>query len=120
MSTTPPVVPGSFWHRVAGFFHAAGHMVSDAFIKLFGKDAATHFASASLALLKTTVGQIAMDAVHEAAKVASEAEARGLAFSTILTEVKKLGLAAKDSEIYLLIEIAVQAVKGSFGTAPLP
>lgn len=120
MSTAPAALPESFWHRVAGFFHAAGHMVSDAFIKLFGKDAATHFASASLALLKTTVGKIATDAVHEAAKVASGLEARGIAFSSIVAELEKLGLAAKDSEINLLIEIAVQAVKGTFGTAPLP
>jgi hypothetical protein len=58
MSTSPP--SPAFWHRVAGFLHAAGHLVSDAFVKLFGKDAAEKFAAASLALLKSSVGQIAL------------------------------------------------------------
>ncbi len=115
---TPPTVPLTFWHRVAGFFHAAGHLVSEGFIKLFGKDAATHFASASLGLLKTTVGQIAVTAVTEASKAASGAEAHKIAFSTVISEIEKLGLAAKDSEINLLIELALQSVRGAFGAAP--
>ena len=116
--SNPPQVPLSFWHRVAGFFHAAGHLVSEAFIKLFGKDAATQFASASLALLKTTVGQIAVTAVTEASKVASGVEAHKIAFSTVVSEIEKLGLTAKDSEINLLIELGVQALKGAFGNVP--
>jgi hypothetical protein len=115
---TIPPIPESFWRRVTSFFHAAGHLVSEAFIKLFGNDAATQFASASLSLLKTTVGQIAMGAVTEAAKVASGAEAQKAAFSTVISEITKLGLSAKNSEINMLIELAVQAVKGSFGSLP--
>src|SRR6266705_316040 len=120
MSTTPTVSPvsESVWKRITGFFHAAGHLVSEPFITLFGKDAATHFASASLALLKTTVGQIAMTAVSEASKMASGTEAHKIAFATTLSEIEKLGLGAKDSEINLLIELALQAVKGKFGTLP--
>ena len=69
-SVTPPTPPASasFWKRVGDFFHEAGNLVSEGFIKMFGKQAATQFASASLALLKTTVGQIALNAVSEAAK----------------------------------------------------
>jgi len=128
MSTPVPVTPEvptaapvseSVWKRITGFFHAAGHLVSEAFIALFGKDAAIHFAAASIAMLKTTVGQIAMGAVTEAAKVASGVEAHKIAFSTVLSEIEKLGLAAKDSEINMLIELALQAVKGKFGSLPV-
>ena len=123
MSTaaTPPTPPApSFWKKVGEFFHAAGHLVSDAFVKLFGQQAATQFASASLALLKTTVGQIALNAVTEAAKASSGAEAQKVAFQNIGAEIAKLGPSAKDSEINMLIELALQAVKGSFGAVPAP
>jgi hypothetical protein len=119
-SATPPTPPAppvsaTFWERVTGFLHAAGHLVSAAFIKLFGQQAATQFASASLALLKTTVGQIALNAVTEASKAASGAEAQKVAFTNITSEIAKVGLSAKDSEVNMLIELALQAVKGSFG-----
>jgi hypothetical protein len=118
-SATPPITPAtSFWKRVGEFFHEAGNLVSDAFIKLFGKQAATQFASASLGLLKTSVGEIALNAVTEAAKAASGAEAQKIAFTNITGEIAKVGLSAKDSEINMLIELALQAVKGSFGTVP--
>jgi hypothetical protein len=113
----PAAIPESFWKRVTGFFQAAGHLVSEAFVKLFGQEAATQFASASLALLKTTVGQIALGAVTEASKAASGAEAQKTAFTNIVAQVTKLGLTAKDSEVNMLIEVALQAVKGSFGAA---
>jgi hypothetical protein len=115
-SATPPTPPATtFWKRVGDFFHEAGHLVSAAFIKLFGQQAATQFASASLALLKTTVGQIALNAVTEASKAASGAEAQKAAFTNITSEIAKVGLSVKDSEVNMLIELALQAVKGSFG-----
>jgi hypothetical protein len=42
-------------------------------------------------------------------------EARNIAFANIASEIAKVGLSAKDSEINMLIELALQAVKGSFG-----
>ena len=65
------------------------------------------------------MGQIALGAVTEAAKVASGAEAQKAAFGTVVSEVTKLGLSAKDSEVNMLIELALQAVKGSFGALPI-
>jgi hypothetical protein len=60
MATTPAAAAQaahkSFWQSIAGFFKGLGYYVSETFQKLFGKDAAQHFAVAAVALLKSDLG----------------------------------------------------------------
>jgi hypothetical protein len=55
----------SLWKKIrSSFVHGAAVKVSDAFVKIFGKDAAHQFAQGTLALLKTAEGKIVLDAVE--------------------------------------------------------
>lgn len=105
----------SFWQSIGGFFKKVGYYVSEGFQKLFGKDAAKHFAVASLAILKSDLGKIALTAVSEAAALTAGVDKRQAAFDKILSGAKAAGLDAKDSIINMLIELALQTVKGTFG-----
>jgi hypothetical protein len=105
----------SFFSKVDSFFKKVGYYVSEGFTKLFGSNAAKAFAVSSLALLKTDLGKIALTAVQEAEKVAAGVDKYTTAFSSIASQVKTQGLAAGESEINMLIELAVQTVNGAFG-----
>ena len=105
----------SFFSKVGSFFKKVGYYVSEGFAKLFGQNAAKAFAVSSLALLKTDLGKIALSAVQEAEKVAAGVDKYTTAFSAITSQVKKQGIAAGESEINMLIELAVQTVNGAFG-----
>lgn len=114
-TATPAAAHKSFWKSIGGFFKKVGYYVSEAFQKLFGKDAAQHFAVASLAILKSDLGKIAMTAVQEAMSLAAGTDKRTVAYHNIITAAKAAGLDAKDSIVNMLIELALQTVKGSFG-----
>ena len=105
----------SFWQSIGSFFKKVGYYVSEGFQKLFGKDAAKHFAVASLAVLKSDLGKIALTAVTEAAALSGGVDKRQVAFDKIGSVAKAAGLDAKDSIVNMLIELALQTVKGSFG-----
>jgi hypothetical protein len=105
----------SFFSKVDSFFKKVGFYISEGFTKLFGSNAAKAFAVASLALLKTDLGKIALIAVQEAEKVAAGVDKYTTAFGAITSQVKTQGIAAGESEINMLIELAVQTVKGAFG-----
>jgi hypothetical protein len=118
MSTTPPVAPKtSIWTSIAHFFHNVEVTVSDVFVKIFGADAAHNFAAASEGILKTDLGKIALAVVNEVEATAAGTDKHAAAFSKILTAATAAGLDAKNSIVNLLIEIAVQKLKGSFGPA---
>lgn len=109
-----------------GVFKAIGHfvkhvavIVSQAFVSLFGSDAAHTFAVAAESLLHSAIGQIAWTAVQEAQNLAAGTDKAATAFSTIATAAKAQGITVADSVINMLIEVAVQKLKGSFGPAPV-
>lgn len=109
-------------HKLLGaighFFKNAAVILSHEFEALFGSDAAHNFAVGAEGLLKSALGKIVWIAVNEAAAVASGADARGIALSKIADAAKTAGITAKDSIINMLLEVAVQKAKGSFGPDP--
>ena len=118
---TAPVIPAppksSIWTSIAHFFKNVEVVVSDAFVKLFGADAAHNFAVAAEGILKTDLGKIAMTAVQETAAMAAGTDKQAAAFSKIVTAATTAGIDAKSSIVNLLIEMALQKLKGSFGPA---
>jgi hypothetical protein len=123
MSTQPvavvalPAPKTSIWTAIAHFFKNVEVVVSDVFVKLFGADAAHNFAAAGESLLKTELGKLAWSAVNEAQALAAGTDKRAAAFGNLVAAAKTAGLEVKDSIVNLLIELAVQKVKGSFGPA---
>jgi hypothetical protein len=120
MSGTPATTPDqqhkTFWSSLKGFFHKVGYYVSEAFVRLFGEDAAKHFAVASLEVLKSDLGKIVVTAVKEAEALAAGTDKKAAAFAAIVAQAKTQGISARDSLINMLIELAVQAFsKSSFG-----
>ncbi len=111
------VTPPNHWYSSAlHFFHHIGVYVSDAFVSLFGMDAAHTFAVGAESLLKSKLGVLAWEAVQEVENMASGAEKNVAAFAKIAAGAKAAGLEVKDSLIRLLIEVAVSRLKGLFGT----
>jgi hypothetical protein len=102
------------FQHIKSVFESLGHIVSVSFQKIFGKTEATQFAYATLALLKTDVGKVAMAAVQEVEKMAAGIDKRKVAFDKIVADLKTEGLTVKNSVINMLIELAVQAISGTF------
>ena len=119
--STAPVVPAppksSIWTSIAHFFKNVEVVVSDVFVKLFGADASHNFAVAAEGILKTDLGKIALVAVQETQSLATGAEKQAAAFAKITSAATAAGIDAKGSIVNLLIEMAVQKLKGSFGPA---
>lgn len=89
--------------------------IAAGFVTLFGKEVATNFAKASIDLLKTAAGQVAAEVVSELEQQAIDGlTKRSIAFGKIADVLKQQGLSASTSEINLLIEIAVTALKQHF------
>ncbi|MGH9505218.1 MAG: phage holin, LLH family [Terriglobales bacterium] len=106
----------SLFGKIANFFHTAAVKVSDAFVKLFGKDAAEKFAQGALSLLKSAEGKIVLDAVEAVETLnpaADGASKRAQAFAKILDDFKTQGLQVSESVVSMLIELAVQFLKGA-------
>jgi hypothetical protein len=115
-ASAPPVTAKENWlQKIEGDFKAVGKFVAKAFVAVFGSAEAAQFAHASLTLLKTSVGKVALDAVTAAQGAANGTEAHKSAFDQIVSEVTKMGLSLGNSEINMLIELALQAIKGTFG-----
>ncbi|HEY0797432.1 MAG TPA: phage holin, LLH family [Acidisarcina sp.] len=93
--------------------------VAHGFVGLFGSDAAKQFATASLALLKSAIGAIVMKVVTDLANgdLSSSAK-REQALAEILALAAAQGISVAESEARMLIEIAVQFVKGKFNVTP--
>lgn len=108
----------SLWSKISNFVHGAETKVSAEFVKVFGPKAAHDFASASLQLLKTAEGKIVMDAVEAVQTLSSDgAGKRAAAFTQILTDFKGQGISLGNSEVNMLIELAVSTLKGTIGAA---
>jgi hypothetical protein len=102
---------------IGHFFKHAAVVVSDIFVAIFGQDAAHTFAVGAESLLHSALGQIAMTAVQEVEGLATGAEKQAAAFGKIVSAAKTAGITVADSIINMLIELAVQKIKGTFGPA---
>ncbi len=104
--------------KVHEFVDKIGHVIAGTFVAIFGKQQAQDFAKAALGILDTVAGKIVTDivaAVESANPSASGHQKAADAFNQIKNSFHANGLEAKDSFINLLIEIAVQATKGTLG-----
>ncbi len=106
-----------FFSAIGHFFKHVAVSVGDTFVKIFGQDIAHSFAVGAESILHSELGKIALVAVKEVEGLASGAEKRAMAFSKIVAASKSAGIDAAESIINLLIEIAVQSLKGQFGPA---
>lgn len=102
---------------VGHFFKHCAVGVSEAFVAIFGSDAAHTFAVGAESMLKSALGVIVTEVVAEVQNVASGVDKRGLAFDKISITAKSAGIQAGDSIINMLIELAVNRLKGAFGPA---
>lgn len=108
----------SLFSKIAHFIHTAKVKVSEVFVKLFGQDASEKFAQASLAMLKTAEGKIVLDAVEAVQSLATDgAGKRAAAFEKILAEFKTQGYEVGESVVNLLVEMAVQYLRGAIAAA---
>jgi hypothetical protein len=107
----------TFLESVGHIFKTAGIFVSSLFVKIFGDKAAHAFAVGAEAVLETALGQIAQTAVANADKLENSTQKFAAAGSEILAEAEKQGLSVTDSLKNMLIELAVQKLKASFGPA---
>jgi hypothetical protein len=106
-----------FFSAIGHFFKHAAVFIADGFVKIFGPDAAHNFAAGAVAILETDLGKIALTAVQEVQNLATGAERQAGAFAKIAAGAKAAGIDAGESIINMLIEVAVQWIKGSFGPA---
>jgi hypothetical protein len=86
--------------------------VSAFFVAVFGSDAAHKFADGSVALLKTELGKIALDAVAYAAtlKLGTSKEVHDAAAVKIEMDALSSGVSVTNGLINLVIELAYQAL----------
>lgn len=97
-----------------GWFKSAAIKVSHVFVAIFGSDAAKKFGEAAYAMLQTELGKIVQDAVVATAslKLGAGEDARKAAFTQVVTQAKSSGISVSTSLVNLLIEMAVQKIKG--------
>lgn len=130
----PPIISPTHQNVFVHFFHVVGSLfttvkskVSSVFISLFGADAAAKFSAGVHALLESDLGVLALDAVNAVASLKlGGAESRAAAFSKLVEDAKAKGIEASESIYNMLIEVALQKVKGNVGVesvtpaAPVP
>ncbi|MBV8807967.1 MAG: hypothetical protein JO033_04780 [Acidobacteriaceae bacterium] len=108
----------SLFSKIENFVHGAEVKVSADFEKLVGKERAQQFAQSALALLKTAEGKVVADAVEAVSTLATDgAGKRVAAVQKIGTDLKAQGITVAESLLNLLVELAVQALKGYFAAA---
>ena len=111
---------GDVFHKLWGGIEWVAVHVKEGFVKLFGEQAAKDFAKASLELLKSNAGQVVLTAVAGLMNVQgmSGADKKAAAFKEVVGGLEKqgvqLGKDIAESEINLLIETSVNALKGHF------
>ena len=108
----------SLFSKLANFFHHAAVVVSDDFVKIFGKDAAEHFAQGALALLHSAEGKIVLDAVEAVQTLNTDGSGkRAAAFQKITSDFANEGKTVSESVINLLIETSVQFLRNRISPA---
>lgn len=95
-------------------FKKIGSFFKKAFVAVFGSDAAAKFAEAAKAMLKSAFGSIVIAVVQELDEAnLSSAEKREEAVKRIALSAIEQGLNVKESFIRLMVEIAVQRLRGA-------
>ena len=105
----------SVFGKIVGFFKGTAVKVAGVFARLVGSDAAQQFAEAALALLKTETGKLVLSfvtLVESADPTTSGPEKRAAAVAGIKAELSRQGKEVPNSILHLLIETAVNAMKG--------
>jgi hypothetical protein len=94
--------------------------VAHGFENIFGAQASQDFGHAALDVLKSALGQIVVAEVSALAGVSdlSGAEKAAQAQAAILKQVQALGIDASKSIVNMLIELAVQFIKGNLEAIP--
>jgi hypothetical protein len=108
----------NFLKTIGHFLKHIAVFVSDVFVQLFGSDAAHTFAVAAESLLHSALGQIAFTAVQEAEALATGTEKKAAAFEKIVAGAQSAGITVTESVVNMILEIAVQKLKGEFGPQP--
>lgn len=110
----------SWVKSVVNHVKGAAVLVSEEFEKLVGKDKAEEFAHASISILQTGIGKIVTDAVEAVKTLDPTAPGdakKAQAFDKIMADAQAQGLTAERSIVHMLIELAVNVMKGH--AAPL-
>ena len=108
--------------NVSSVFKSIGREVKTAvkhikagFIALFGEDAANNFVKDSYALLQSAAGKIVCQVVNELNDTSLDSSAkREGAVKQVLELARQQAIQIAESEVRLLVELAVQFVKGNF------
>lgn len=110
----------NFLEKIGHGIKVAAIAVAHGFSKLFGSDAAQAFGHAALGILESALGKIVVAEVAALAGVnsLSGVEKFAQAQAAILDKAKAAGLDASTSIVNLLIELAVQFVKGNLEAVP--
>ncbi len=104
---------GRGFRQVGRGLRAVARLFVKLFLALFGPEALESFRRAARQMLATELGRIAWVVVEALSREnLSNEEKRRLAFERIAREARDAGLMVKDSFINLLIEMAVQRLKG--------
>lgn len=98
-------------------FQAVGVAIAHGFVAVFGSDAAHQFAAATLEVLKTAAGQIALRAVTDAmgsGPDATDNDKRSAAIAAFVQYAETEGLTVADHIRDTLLQLALMAVKKDF------
>ena len=99
---------------IFGWFKSTAIKVSHVFVTIFGSDAAKAFGTAAYRMLQSEAGKIVQKSVLAIASLKLGAEeSRKAAFDDAVAQTKASGISVGTSLINLLIEMAVQKLKGA-------
>jgi hypothetical protein len=107
---------------IASLFRSVGHgvkvavkFIATGFIRMFGNEAAKRFVQDSYSLLQSAIGRIVLEVVQELSATQFENGAkREAAVNKVLAVAREQAITVAESEVRLLVELAVQFVKGNF------
>jgi hypothetical protein len=107
------------WEKIVSLFRKTTTCVSHEFVRLFGEEEAEKFAKASEGILRSALGTIVMTCVKAVQTGAnpktSNSDLRKQAFDAIVKAIETNGIKAAESLINMLIELALQVLKGKIG-----
>lgn len=105
----------SFITKIGHVFKVIAKGIAHGFVALVGSDVAKAFVNAAKGILKTPIGQLALDAVtaiESLSPTASNHDKRAAAFAKLTADALTAGLTVSESMANLLLEVAVSVVKG--------
>ena len=111
---------------ISSVFKSVGYGIKTAvkyvetrFVALFGQDTANQFVSDSYALLQSAIGKIVSQVVTDLNNTTLSSSAkRETAVKEVLELANQQAIQVAESDVRLLIELAVQFVEGRFQVQP--